>query len=91
MINFHDWLKVARPGDSFTYYIGNLAAARGDVSAFPRRAENAPELIEAQRAWDAYVAGLVSLVQRANTPCRPNGTHPSFNYIAQRTRRSAGG
>lgn len=82
---FTEWLVASTPGASIIYYTGNLAADRGDCEAVPRRAERTPLLDEADAAWFAATIGLVSLVQRANHPHRPNGTHPSFDYIAQRT------
>lgn len=82
---FQDWLTSAFPGDIYTYYIGHLAADRGDCMLYPTRAYITPALGEADAAWSAAEAGLVSLVQRPTKPRRANGTHPSFHYIAQRT------
>lgn len=85
MPSFHEWFLAAAPGSSFTYYVGDLAVARGDAEAVPRRAERTFALDDADAAWAASVNGLVTLVQRAELPLCPNGTHPAFHYIAQRT------
>lgn len=88
MTTFNEWLESAAFGDSYTYYVGNLASDRGDCESVPRRAVRTPELYEAEAAWLAGLNGFVNLVQRAQHPHRLNGTHPAFEYIAQRTSKS---
>lgn len=84
-VTFHEWLASAAPGSRHVYYIGSLAADRGDCMVYPPKAFPTPDLIEADAAWSAAEAGLVSLIQRAIKPRLANGTHPAFHYIAQRT------
>lgn len=69
-MSFQRWLHKAHPGNQHIYFMGNLAEARTHIA----QADTA-----AQRAWDAYEAGLVYLFQKRISPM-----HSA--YIAVRTR-----
>jgi hypothetical protein len=62
---FDEWMANARANAEFTYFVGHLAGGtRGQ------------EMIR-DRAWQAYLAKQVVLVQRRRGEC--------FEYIARRT------
>ena len=63
--NFEYWLNKAKTGDSVMYYDGFLMMDRERLISSGVFADKFPQTIKAAiRAWRAYQAGLVTLVQK---------------------------
>lgn len=81
---FARWVDVSRPGESFTYHVGNLMIDREKIVQLPNygmtRVYIQPYHTIGEYAWWAYERGKVELVQRK----LPDGR---FEYIAQKKRR----
>ena len=54
-----DWLVTAKPGETLTYHVGNLAYFRREFQELNKAAN---------RLWDAYERGMISLVQKRVEP-----------------------
>lgn len=79
--DFVPWTKVAPRGAATIYHVGHLAEDAHDAvgSTDERVCQRAARLVK-EAAWDAYEAGLVTLVQRRVSTTAGGG----FEYIAVR-------
>jgi hypothetical protein len=69
---FSEWLRVAKPGDEFVYFVGHSLG-----SATPE------EDVEAKAALQAFANGLIELAQRRIK--KPGGIKSGrFEYLAQK-------
>lgn len=87
LARFHNWLRRAAPGDSYTYHVGLLSADRCEATYDPTTADLTFLPVEpfnsvGHAALEAATAGLVSLVQRREGPAH-------YSYIARRTKQNA--
>jgi hypothetical protein len=83
--DFEQWLRTANRGSRRTYHSGHLVSDKGpDERTFRTPKQNEVRAVAA-RAWTAYLANRVYLVQ-ARVKAIVEGESDTFNYVAIKAR-----